>query len=109
MRPSRTRRKSPGFEYIGAGNKTSVFTSRPKSPFSKIKSIYGEELNRLNLKKAKQKLSFKVLTEKEKDEIRKRVKAELIADQKRQAIAGTILLLIVLTIFIVIRFLVLGE
>ena len=45
---------SPGFGYIGSGNKTSVFTRRPKLPFEKIKEIYGEELEKLNLEKNKQ-------------------------------------------------------
>jgi len=109
MRQSRTRRISPGFGYIGSGNKTSIFTRRAKPPFSKVKAIYGEELERLKLEKVDQKLSFKELTKEEKLRIRSRIKAELLSERKKQIVAFTILVLFVLAIFITLKHLFLTK
>ena len=109
MRQNRRPRMSLGFGYIGSGNKTSVFTRRPKLPFEKIKEIYGEELEKLNLKKNKQNLSFKKLTIKEKLEIRERVKGQLKKQQRKEGIMGIIVFLIAIGIFILARLLIIGE
>jgi len=109
MRRNRRPRMSPGIGYIGSGNKTSVFTRRPKLPFEKIKEIYGEELEKLNSKKIKGNLSFKKLTEKEKREIRERVKGQLKKQQRKEGIIGIIVFLIACGIFILARHLIIGE
>ena len=86
---------SPGVGYIGAGNKTSVFTRRNKIPFDKIKSIYGNEMERLNTEKKLQNKPFKRLSESEKLEIRKRIKAQIQKDQTR------ILIIVIIAIFFI--------
>ena len=105
MRRNRRRRMSPGLGYIGSGNKTSVFTRKSKLPFEKVKEIYGEELERLNSEKNKQNLSFKKLTEKEKLEIRERIRGKVIKERRKELIIGIIVFLMALGIFILTRYL----
>ena len=95
MKRENRRRMSPGVGYIGAGNKTSVFTRRNKIPFDKIKSIYGNEMERLNTEKKLQNKPFKRLSESEKLEIRKRIKAQIQKDQTR------ILIIVIIAIFFI--------
>lgn len=61
--------------YLGAGSKISVFSARPKLPFSKIKEIYQNELPKHGIKNSKKepKLSeaFKI-----------KLKARLIKEHK---------------------------
>ena len=99
MKRENRRRMSPGVGYIGSGNKTSVFTRKPKIPFEKIKDIYGSELERLKSEKVDQKISFKKLTEKEKLEIRKRIKTQIRKEQNRNLITGIIAIIITLGLF----------
>ncbi|MEN8138625.1 MAG: hypothetical protein ABFR62_09335, partial [Bacteroidota bacterium] len=68
MRQGNKRRMSPGVGYIGFGNKTSVFTRKPRIPFKKIKGIYDIELETKESKKSAGNRTFKELTEKEKIE-----------------------------------------
>ena len=109
MRRNRRPRMSPGVGYIGSGNRTSVFTRRSKLPYEKIKEIYGEELERLNSKKIERNFSFKKLTEKEKLEIRERVRGQVIKEQRKELIIGIITFLIALVIFILARHLIITE
>lgn len=109
MRQNRGRRMNPSSGYIGSGNKTSVFTRRSKSPFSKVKEIYGDELERLKSEKQKSNLSFKKLTEKEKLEIKERVKGQVKKERKRELITLLVTFLIALVIFILARQLIIKE
>ena len=104
MKRENRRRMSPGVGYIGAGNKTSVFTRKPKNSFEKIKDIYGNELERLKSGNSDQKKSFKDLTEKEKLKIRKRIKTQFRKEQNRNLIIGIVSIIITLGLFYSIRF-----
>jgi len=90
---------SPGVGYIGSGNKTSVFTRKPKIPFEKMKDIYGNELERLKSEKSDRKKSFKELTEREKLEIRKRIKIQIRKEQNKNLIIGIIAIIITIGLF----------
>lgn len=72
MREKRGRRIKPGVGYIGFGNKINVISKTAKIPFSKVKQIYGDELERLSLEKEVGKLS-KI----EKEKIRKKIKLDI--------------------------------
>ena len=76
---------------------------RSKPAFTKIKQIYGEELERLNSEKIKRNLFFKKLTENEKLEIRERVRSQIIKEQRKELTIGIIVILIGFGIFILIR------
>ena len=104
MKRENRRRMSPGVGYIGAGNKTSVFTRKPKTSFEKIKDYYGNELERLKSGNSDQKKSFKDLTEKEKLKIRKRIKTQFRKEQNRNLIIGIVSIIITLGLFYSIRF-----
>ena len=86
---------NPGVGYIGSGNKTSVFTRKNKLPFDKIKSIYGNEMERLKTEKTLQNKPFKRLSESEKLAIRKRIKAQIQKEQTRN------LILVIIAIFFI--------
>jgi len=98
--PKRNKRRlSPGVGYIGSGNKTSVFTRKPKIAFDKIKYIYGEELERLNSKSSKKRYSFKNLNEKEKLEIRNRIKFKIQKEQNIDSLKSVFAILITIGLF----------
>ena len=99
MKRENRRRMSLGVGYIGSGNKTSVFTRKNKVPFDKIKSIYGDEMERLKPGKTTQNKSFKKLTESEKLKIRKRVKAQIQKEQIVNLIMGVIAILFIFGFF----------
>jgi hypothetical protein len=99
MKRDNRRRMSPGVGYIGAGNKTSVFTRKPKIPFKRMKDIYGNELERLKSGKSDRKKSFKKLTEREKLEIRKRIKIQIRKEQNKNILIGIIAIIITLGLF----------
>jgi len=96
MRQSRVRRMNPNPKTIGFADNI----RRSKPAFTKIKQIYGEELERLNSEKINRNLSFKKLTEKEKLEIRERVRSQIIKERRKQLIIGIIVFLIACGIFI---------
>ena len=73
--------------YTGSGSKKSVFTRRPNSPFERIRKIYGEELERVNLQKSDKKLFFRTLTEQQKLEIRQRAIREIKIENTKKMVA----------------------
>lgn len=103
MGRDRRPRMNPGVGYIGSGNKTSVFTRRSKLPFAKIKQIYGEELERFKPEKTKHNFSFKKLTEKERLEIRKRVRVMVIKQRRKEVIIWIIIFLLALCFFLLLN------
>ena len=100
MNRKNRRRISPGVGYIGAGNRTSVFTRKQKVPFEKIKAIYGDEMERLHSEKLMQNKSFKKLTERDKLEIKSRIKTQLRRAQKK----NILVVIIVLSIMAIISY-----
>ncbi len=100
MRQSRVRKMSPNPKnYISFADNI----RRSKPAFAKIKQIYGEELERLNSEKIKKNLSFKKLTEKEKMEIRERVRSQIKNERRKELIIGITVFLIACVIYILIR------
>ncbi len=93
---------SPGVGYIGSGNKVSVFNRKPKVAFEKIKYIYGEELERVNSNTKIKNFSFKDLSEKEKLEIRNRIKVKIRKDQNIDRLKSGISILIAFGFFYII-------
>ena len=85
---------SPRVGYIGSGNKTFTFSGKREIPFSKIKQVYGEELERISNAKKTGNLSFEKLSLKQKTKIRKKIKKELKKTRIKQ------LLLFVFSVFI---------
>ncbi len=100
MRQSRVRRMNPNPKTIGFADNI----RRSKPLFKKIKQIYGEELERLGSEKNKQNISLKKLTEKEKSEIRKHIREQIIKEQRKEFIIWIIGILIVLGIIVVAGF-----
>ena len=90
---------SPGIGYNGFGNKTFIYTGSSVTPFSKIKQVYGNELERINTDKKTGNLSFEKITLKQKTEIRKKIKKELRKTRIKELIlfvlSGFILLIVI--------------
>jgi|GEM_PF-2300054 len=95
MREGRGRRIHPISWYIGSGNISSVFTRRAKSPFVKVKEIYGTELERyLHTQNIPAQVPKK-LTEKERFAIRERVIAAVAKERRTNIIIGIIIFIII--------------
>tara|TARA_B110000091_G_scaffold109341_1_gene118543 strand:- start:293 stop:634 length:342 start_codon:yes stop_codon:yes gene_type:complete len=86
MREKRVRRMSPGVGYTGFGNKTFTYTGSSVTPFSKIKQIYGDELERLRTDEKTGNLSFEKLTLQQKTEIKKKIIKELTRTRIQQLV-----------------------
>jgi len=83
--------------YMGFGMNKKVYTRKPKQAFSKLKSIYGQELRirTISTSKTTQKLS-----EREKNKIRIDVKRKYLALQLKPLIITTAILAILITIVV---------
>ena len=108
MRKNTGRRMNPASAYIGSGNKTSFFTNRPKSPFSRIKQIYGEELERFELGTNEQSRQSKELLTQQKKEIKERVLKQFREEQKQNFVIISSLILFVFILIIFINYYFLG-
>lgn len=63
--------------YIGAGSLKTVFTNKPNQPFSKLKSIYGNELEKFTTQKEHYIIKQSQLTVEERLRIKLKVKQEI--------------------------------
>lgn len=81
----RTRKNNPitTSHYMGAGAKQSVFSRKSTATFSKIKAIYGDEMQRLQ--SDNNGIAIKKLSETEQQVLRLKI-TMLLAKQKREAI-----------------------
>ena len=110
MRKSRLRRMNPSSGYIGSGNKTNFFTNRPRTPFSRMKQIYGEELERFELLHSPHEANFDELLIQKKQEIRKKIKEEIVREKTRSiliviSVSAFVIILIILINYYLPRFL----
>jgi len=87
---------SPGVGYIGAGNKTTVFSRKSNIPFKKIKAIYGDEMERLKSERLIDNKPFKKLSETNRLKIKKRIKNQIRKEQYKNLIVAIIVIIIVL-------------
>ena len=87
--------------YIGAGNKIEVFTRRPKSSFSKLRQLYGDQLERL-----KSSHSGPIEVSEISLELREKIKSDIRKQYKRtkrnQIFAFSISIVILVILIIVI-------
>ena len=90
---------------MGSRNLTSVFNRRAKSPFARVKEIYGGEVQKLTSVSESEKLSFKKLSQNEKAEIRKRVKAQLRKSKNKEIIFGIIFFSLIIGTLLFIQYL----
>ncbi len=104
MKKGQRRRMNLTLGYIGAGNKTSLFTRKPKLPFRKIKEIYGEELEHFTANTINPENKQTPLSVEDIKKIRDNVKKQLKREQKKNSIALLIALFVILVIIIVINF-----
>lgn len=81
--------------YIGAGNKPSVFTRRPRKPFEKIREKYERQIKKVPSGKKGYKSSLSELSKAEKDALKKSVKSELKKEILKKIFIG--ILTIILT------------
>lgn len=90
--------------YMGFGMRKEVYTRKPKRSFSRLKEIYGENLERFKLiSKNKKKWS-----EKEKDDFRKYIKSRVRQNVLSQDI-GSILVYIFTIVIITMALLVAAK
>ena len=93
MKNRTSRRIAPSSAYIGAGNKTSSFTHKPKKAFGTIADVYRRELRRkgtLDYRK-----TFKRLSEAEKLAIKNRI---IVKRRKQDWIKFTIAIILLIAI-----------
>lgn len=102
MRKNKGRRMNPSSGYIGSGNKTNFFTNRPRAPFSKMKQIYGEELERFNRVHSPSEANFEKLLIQKRKEIREKIAREIAHERRKIGfiIAAIVILLTALIIMI---------
>ena len=87
MKKNTGRRMKPSFGYKGAVlNHSNSYTYSRRAPFSKIKEIYGEELERFELESTTAVLKSKELLIEQKIEIRARVRKQLIKERKQNIV-----------------------
>ena len=103
MRKNTGRRVKPSFAYRGnSQNHSNSFTFNRRPPFSRIKQIYGEELERFELESNHQSLQSKELLTQQKKEIKERTLKHFREEQKQNfvIISSLIVFVFLLIIFI---------
>lgn len=83
--------------YIGAGSLISVFTARPSQPFSKLKSVYGNELIKHGHQLSK---NGKIFTETDKIRLKKRIRKDIKKENIRMII-GLVISIFLLIVMII--------
>jgi len=87
MKKNTGRRMKPSFGYSGAVlNHSNSYSYNRRTPFSKIKEIYGEELERFELESTATILKSKELLAEQKIEIRARVRKQLRKETKQNIV-----------------------
>lgn len=104
MRKNKGRRMDPASGYIGSGNKTNFFTNRSRTPFSKIKQIYGEELERFNRKHSPQEANFEKLLIQKKKEIREKITREIAYENKKISLIIAVLVIFITIVVILVNY-----
>ena len=97
MKDRRSRRIPPSSAYIGAGNKTSVFSRKARKPFQEMADIYKKEARKL--KGNEDKNIFKQLSIEDKKLIRDRILRKKKNDERK--FYFILLLSVLITIFVV--------
>jgi len=72
-----------GSGYIGSGNKFSVLSQKVNSPFEKIKSVYGDELQRQTAD-LDNGIKSEPLSKEQRIELKNRVKKIVIAERRNR-------------------------
>ncbi len=98
MKKRQRRRMNLTFGYIGSGNKTSLFTRKPKTPFRKIKEIYGEELEHFTTKIRNSEDKKTPFSVEDKEKIRNNVKRQLKREQRKNIRALLIVFFVIIVI-----------
>ena len=88
------RRMPASSGYIGAGNKTSVFNRKPKVAFEKIRSHLDQEFDKVNYRA----LEKQRLSQKERDEIKSRIRKQIRADKKKEIVYAVFAVLLSLVL-----------
>ena len=90
--------------FARTGTKNSFFTNRPKSPFSKIKKVYGEELERFELESTVTDLKSKEFFTQQKKEIRNRVRVQIEKERRQNLVIITCIITLVFLLIIFINY-----
>ena len=104
MKKDRRRAMSPSVGYVGSSTKTNYFTNRPKTPFSRIKQIYGENLERFELTHDKSEPQYEALLIQRKREIRLEIKEQITSENKRNVMIICFLVVLVVTLILVLNY-----
>ncbi|MEX2380179.1 MAG: hypothetical protein WD530_05515 [Vicingaceae bacterium] len=76
-----SRRISPSSAYIGAGNKTSIFSRKARKPFEDISDIYKQAIKKDSDQDYRE--SFRKLTEEEKIAIKQKIRKQNIKTNQK--------------------------
>ena len=102
MKKRASRRIAPSSGYIGAGNKTAVFSRKARKPFEQVADIYKEKVKDNGKNTEDYRKAFKSLSEDEK----RRIKFEVIKERKRQDRRRIVIALLIAGISLSVLFLV---
>jgi hypothetical protein len=83
MRKKTGRRTNALSAFARSGSKNSFFSNRLKSPFSKIKQIYGDELERFELQHSSSDLQYNKVLIQHKKEIKEKALKQFRKEQRQ--------------------------
>ena len=100
------RRMRAGNRIIGFEDST---TWRSKKAFSRVKAIYGEELERFLSEKPEMKPPVRKLSQEEKLAIKERVKRQIRRERQKEYLIWIMFIITALLLFIILKFLVFSK
>lgn len=95
MRKKKRTQFHSNFGYYGFGNLSAVFNRRPKPIFEKIKTIYGDEMERYSLEHSDTNKFHQDLPKIELEKIRNKVRAAMKKTNRKEFLKQTLFLTLV--------------
>lgn len=88
--------------YIGSGNKTSTFNRKPKIPFSKIKNVYGEQLERFSKNESPSGIQTNTISEENRKLLKEQTKKILLKQRNTtiMSLVGTIVVVFLILVIV---------
>ncbi|MFY0603798.1 MAG: hypothetical protein JXQ93_07590 [Flavobacteriaceae bacterium] len=105
MRKKRRAQSHSNFGYYGFGNVGSVFNRKPKPVFEKIRTIYGDELERLDYKKKGNKF-HQDLTQSDREAVRKKIRDTFKKQRKIEILKISLFIIVIIILIYIVYFLV---
>ncbi|MDT7830836.1 hypothetical protein RQM59_00500 [Flavobacteriaceae bacterium S356] len=95
MRKKNKRRMHSSLGYYGFGGLSAVFSRRPKPIFEKIKTIYGDEMERYSLERSSTNKFHQDIPKIELEKIRNKVRIAMKSANRKEFLKQTLFLTLV--------------